>query len=209
MIVETLVVGPYAENAYVVRFPETAEGFLVDPGDEADRIAEVIRRHNLTIRYILNTHAHVDHVLAVEAMKELTQAPFYLHEAEEPNLRSVVERALWSPGPVEPPVVDRYIRGGDTFEVGGQTVRVLDTPGHSPGGVSLVVDNVVFTGDALYAGSIGRIDLPGGSMEVLLESIRSALFALPGETVVYPGHGPATTIAHEREHNPFFRAEAR
>ncbi len=205
MTIETKVVGPYAENAYVAGFPDTGDGFLVDPGDEAERIAGVIERLGLKIRYILNTHAHVDHVLAVDAMKELTGAPFYIHQAEEQVLEGVSGKAVWMEGSFTAPVVDGHMRGGDTFEVGGVTIGVLDTPGHSPGGVSLLVDNVVFTGDALYAGSIGRVDLPGGSMEVLLESIRSRLFTLPDETVVYPGHGPATTITHEKAHNPFFQ----
>ena len=199
-------VGPFAENSYFVADPESKEAIAIDPGDEAPRLLELIERHGLNVRYILNTHAHIDHVGAVEAIKRATGAPFYLHEAELPLLEGLpVQASMFGLTPPEIPEVDNYLKEGDVFRLAGDaiTVEVFDTPGHSPGSVSFRIGEVLIVGDTLFAGSIGRTDLPGGDYETLMRTIRERLLVYPDATPVYPGHGPQTTIGTERGSNPF------
>lgn len=186
-------VGFYKVNCYIVSAESGAEAAVIDPGDEAEAILEVIRARGLRVTAILLTHAHWDHVGAVADVAEATGAPVYLHQAELGALEE------WSPRPV--PGV-RLVADGDRIEAGGLTFEAWHTPGHTPGGVCYRLGGRLFSGDTLFAGSVGRTDFPGGSAEDLARSLRR-LLTLPDETAVHPGHGPATTIGRERLTNPF------
>ena len=206
MILETITVGPFLENCYVIGTEAT--GAIIDPGDEATRIALAVEQTGLEINQILVTHAHIDHVGAVAALAEEYACPVLMHAEAEPMLRQVPTQAMTMGlrfGKV--PTADRYIEDEEILDVGGLRLKSLYTPGHAPGHLALYVEDegVVVSGDTLFAGSVGRTDLFGGSMEVLMRSINERLLTLPNETRVYPGHGPPTTIGDERAHNPFLR----
>jgi hydroxyacylglutathione hydrolase len=208
MILEMLTVGPFQENCYIVGDETTGEGALVDPGDEAARIAIAVEQTNLEISQILITHAHVDHVGAVAALVEEYACPVLMHAEAEPMLRQLPSQAMMMGlrfGKV--PNVDRHIEDGEVIPVGSLELASLYTPGHAPGHLAFYVqsEGIVFSGDALFAGSVGRVDLPGGSMEVLMKSIEERLLTLPDETKVYSGHGPQTTIGNEKAYNPFLQ----
>ncbi len=208
MIIKTLAVGPFAANCYVVGSPETRQGMLIDPGAEDKAILKTVQQTGLTISVIVITHSHMDHVGALRKVQEKTDAQFAVHEAEKGFLFSTPMRMLTSLGvsPVKsPPRPDRLLRDGDSIEVGDLRFEVLHTPGHSSGGICLSGHGVVFSGDTLFNSGIGRTDFPGMSHERLITSIRQKLMVLPDETVVYPGHGPPTTIGDERRGNPFLR----
>ncbi|NIR51825.1 MBL fold metallo-hydrolase [candidate division KSB1 bacterium] len=204
MIIERLEVGVFAENCYVVGCEETLEGVIIDPGDEVPRILDKVRDSNLRIKYILLTHGHLDHVKELNAVKESVSVPVLMHGDDHFLLDNLPAQAaafgLTSSGI---PKVDRYIDEGEKIEFGKIVFRTLHTPGHSPGSVSFVAGGVAFVGDALFAGSIGRTDLPGGDYDLLIESIKTKLFPLGDETVIYSGHGPKTTIGQEKQVNPF------
>jgi hydroxyacylglutathione hydrolase len=205
MMIETLVVGPLAVNCYIVGCETTREAVVIDPGDDANDILAALQQHQLTLKRIINTHAHFDHLGGVQPLKDATGAGFYLHEADLPLVRNYPQQAAYFGLRVGPaPQVDGYLSEGDEILFGNEKLRVLHTPGHSPGGVSFAGNGVVFVGDELFLGSIGRTDLPGGNYEVLINAVRTKLFPLGDDVVVYPGHGPATTIGRERLHNPFF-----
>ncbi len=208
MILETLTVGPFQENCYVIGDEETLEGAVVDPGDEAVRIALAVEQTNLEIGRILITHAHIDHVGAVAALADEYACPVLMHAEAEPMLEQLPTQAMMMGlrfGKV--PSVDHYLEDGQVLEVGGLKLEARYTPGHAPGHLAFYAESeaVVFAGDALFAGSVGRTDLFGGNMEVLMRSINERLMTLPDETQVFPGHGPQTTIADERRHNPFLQ----
>jgi glyoxylase-like metal-dependent hydrolase (beta-lactamase superfamily II) len=208
MILEMLTVGPFQENCYVIGDEETGAGAIVDPGDEAARIALAVEQTRLDIAQILITHTHIDHVGAVAALAEEYSCPVLMHAEAEPMLAQLPTQAMMMGlrfGKV--PTVDRHIEDEETIEVGGLELRSLYTPGHAPGHLAFYVESegLVLSGDALFSGSVGRVDLPGGSMEVLMRSIEERLLTLPDETAVYSGHGPETTIGHERAHNPFLQ----
>jgi hydroxyacylglutathione hydrolase len=208
MILEMLAVGPFQENCYVIGDETTGEGALIDPGDEAVRIALAVEQTNLEIGQIIVTHAHIDHVGAVAALVDEYACPVLMHAEAEPMLRDLPTQAMMMGlrfGKV--PEVDRYIGDEEILEVGGLRLGSLYTPGHAPGHLAFYVEGegLVFAGDALFAGSVGRTDLQGGSMEVLMRSISERLLTLPDETRVLPGHGPETTIGEERAHNPFLQ----
>ena len=209
MILEMLTVGPFQENCYVIGDQESGFGAIVDPGDEAARIALAVEQTNLEIAQILVTHAHIDHVGAVAALAEEYACPVLMHAEAEPMLEQLPTQAIMMGlrfGQV--PTVDRYVGDEEVLEVGGLRLESLYTPGHAPGHLAFYVESegVVLSGDALFAGSVGRTDLFGGNMEVLMRSIRERLLTLPDETRVYSGHGPQTTIGNERAHNPFLQA---
>ena len=198
-------VGPLACNCYVVGDEATRRAIVIDPGGDADDLAEVIAEQRLVITAIVATHAHFDHILAAERLRALTGAPFLLHDADRPLLDWMQESGRLFLG-VElpaPPEVDAPTTEGDRVVAGDVELEIVHTPGHSPGSISLIAPDAVFSGDTLFAGSIGRTDLPGGDTQALLNAVRSKLFALDESLVVYPGHGPATTLADERAHNPF------
>lgn len=210
MIVETRAAPPFFKNGYVAGCEEAREGILIDPGDEVDELLAAAAAHRLAIRYILLTHAHLDHITGVGRARTVLGAPVGLHEADDFLYRGVVQqgRAFGLDVAAQPPV-DFFYDLDATLRFGRHDVRVRHTPGHCPGGVCLDVgregedERTLFVGDTLFAGSIGRTDLPGGDMATLLRSIREVLFAFPDPTVVYSGHGDPTTIGRERRTNPF------
>jgi glyoxylase-like metal-dependent hydrolase (beta-lactamase superfamily II) len=206
MILEALTVGPFQENCYVIGDEATGEGALVDPGDEAARITLAVEQTGLEISRIVITHAHIDHVGAVAALVEEYACPVLMHAEAEPMLQQLPNQAMVMGlrfGKV--PTVDRYIEDEEVLEVGGLKLESLYTPGHAPGHLAFYVESegLVLSGDALFAGSVGRTDLLGGEMDLLMRSINERLLTLPDETRVLPGHGPETTIGDERAHNPF------
>lgn len=207
MLLRALELGPFLANCYIVGSEKTKEGFILDPVAEAQTIMDNIRQLGLTIKLIVATHTHPDHVMALSEIKEETGAPFAMHEAESAGMiASGMARVmgLFMTGSAEPlPKPDMPLKDGDTIKVGDLSFTVLHTPGHSPGGISLYGHGMVFVGDTLFNFSIGRTDFPGCSHQQLIDSINSKLMTLPDETVVYPGHGPQTTIATERQYNPF------
>ena len=208
MILEKLTVGPFQENCYIVGDETSGAGALIDPGDEAARVALAVEQTNLEIERIIITHAHIDHVGAVATLVDEYACPVLMHAEAEPMLKQLPSQAIMMGlrfGKV--PAVDRYIEDEEVLTVGGLSFRALYTPGHAPGHLAFYAEeqNLVFSGDALFAGGVGRVDLPGGSMEVLMRSIEERLLTLPDATAVHSGHGPETTIGEERATNPFLR----
>ncbi len=204
MIIKTLAVGPIMANCFILGCEETLEAAVIDPGDEADRILRALAESNLTVKWILNTHGHFDHVSANKPMKDATGAPILIHAEDAPMLEQLSDSAAnWGLKADNSPAPDRHLNDGDKIRFGRITLGVLHTPGHTRGGVSFHTDGHVFVGDTLFAGSIGRTDFPGGSFETLKHSIQQKLFGLGDEVQVHTGHGPATTIGNERRTNPF------
>jgi hydroxyacylglutathione hydrolase len=210
MIVETRAVEPFFKNGYVLGCEDTREGIVIDPGDEVDALVAAAEHHRLAIKFILLTHAHLDHITGVAAAKRAFGVPIGLHRDDNFLYERVVQQGQMFGLRVEAqPPVDFFYEGEGPIRFGRYAVRVLHTPGHCPGGVCLAVQKdgdrtaVLFVGDTLFAGSIGRTDLPGGDLETLLGSIRNVLFSFPDETVVHSGHGAPTTIGRERQSNPF------
>ncbi|MFO8164604.1 MAG: MBL fold metallo-hydrolase [Thermodesulfobacteriota bacterium] len=186
-----LVVGPYQANCYILGDQQTKTGVVIDPGDEVLRILKEISKNDLKIIYILITHGHIDHIGGSVELKKLTKAPLFIHTLDTPGLN-------FRP--------DGYLYDGQKIHFGSYSISVIHTPGHSPGGVSFYSPGVIFTGDTLFAGSIGRTDFPGGDYNKLIEGVVTKIFPLGDDVRVYPGHGPATTIGRERLTNPFFTA---
>jgi hydroxyacylglutathione hydrolase len=212
MDVRMLTVGQVAENCYVVRRDGADRGLIVDPGEEAKRILHVVDELGLGIDAILVTHTHFDHIGAVAPVAKATGAPVYCPEIEVPVLRDIMSFVPWPGfGPYESYEADETVAGGETLELAGMEVEVLFTPGHSPGHVTYAIrdEAALFSGDVLFQGSVGRVDLPGGDWATLLESIRSLVDAFPEETTVYPGHMGITTLGAERATNPFLAELAR
>jgi glyoxylase-like metal-dependent hydrolase (beta-lactamase superfamily II) len=212
MIVKGLVVGLLQENCYILGCERTRRGVIIDPGDSARTILQVVAQQGLTIEQILLTHAHFDHVLAVEPVQRVTKAPYFLHAADLPILEDVPARvSLWLDTEVDPlPEPDGFLEHGQRIRFGQEELEVRFTPGHAPGHVVFVdhAGHQVFGGDTLFQGSVGRYDLPLADGPTLMRSIRDQLFTLPDDYTVYPGHGPATTIGDERLYNPFVGEDA-
>jgi glyoxylase-like metal-dependent hydrolase (beta-lactamase superfamily II) len=210
--IRTLVSLPFEENTYVVWRPCSAECVVLDPGLDPDQILDCLREEGLTVRAILNTHGHADHIGGNEALKQLApEAPLIIGAGDE-HMLSDADANLSSPFgfAITSPPADRTVKEGDLVEAAGISFRVLDIPGHSPGHVVFVLEGApkqVFGGDVLFRGSIGRYDFPGGDGRLLLDGIRRKLFSLPPDTVVYPGHGPVTTVGNEMRTNPFLAGE--
>lgn len=205
MFIETIVVGPLQENCYVVACEKTKEAVIIDPGAEADRIYDVVGSHDLSLTAILNTHGHPDHVGAVADLVERTSVPFLMHQDDV----FLIEGFDSDPIRVflqtkTPPKPHRFLQDHEILKIGSLTVTVAHTPGHSPGSVCFLVEDVIFSGDTLFANSIGRTDLPGGNQQQLLRSIQERLLSQADNIIVYPGHGHPTTIGHERRFNPFW-----
>lgn len=200
MDIITLPMTPFVTNCFVLR--DAGEALIVDPGDVTPELLEAI--DGFTVRTVVNTHCHCDHCGGNAEILKRTGAELICHKDEVPLLRNLVQQGLMFGVPFDPsPEPDRFIQEGDTVSVGGVSLGVREAPGHSPGHIVLVGDGFVIGGDVLFAGSIGRTDLPGGSYPQLIQSIKTKLLILPDETVVYNGHGPATTIGVERRSNPF------
>ena len=210
MILEMLTVGPFQENCYIIGDEQTGTGALVDPGDEGARIALAVEHTGLDIGQIIISHAHIDHVGAVAALADEYASPVLMHAEAEPMLQQLPTQAMMMGlrfGKL--PTVDHHIEDEEVLDVGGQRLRSLYTPGHAPGHLAFYFEDegLVLSGDALFAGSVGRTDLFGGDMDLLMRSINEKLLALPDETKVLSGHGPETTIGEERAHNPFLGGE--
>ncbi len=200
----TILNGQFAENCYLLAEAGSTDGVIVDPGEESELFLETAARHKITIREIWLTHGHIDHVSGVGAVKQATGAPIFLHPLDRPLYEGLPNQArMFGLSAAAPPPPDRELAHGGTVTLGRTSFAVRHTPGHSPGSVCLVGPGIVLGGDVLFQGSIGRTDLPGGSFERLIQSIREELLVLPDATVVYPGHGPPTTIEAERGGNPF------
>jgi hydroxyacylglutathione hydrolase len=211
LIHEVLPVGWLRCNCSILGDPETREALVLDPGDEVERVLELLRRHSLNVKAIVSTHAHIDHVGGLQKLQQATGAPVLMHGDDLELYRHLDEQAAWL-GVSPPPAarVDQLLREGDTVRWGNYAAGILHTPGHTPGSVSLylpgdLAQGTLLAGDTLFAGSIGRTDLWGGSMPDILRSIHSKLLVLPDQTLVYPGHGPTTTIGEERASNPFLQ----
>jgi glyoxylase-like metal-dependent hydrolase (beta-lactamase superfamily II) len=222
LIHEVLPVGLLQCNCSIMGDSATGDAIVVDPGDEVERILEIIRRHNLKVRAIVSTHTHIDHVGGLATLHKATGAPVMVHEADLPLYANLETQAQWLgvPTPAMMRIRD-FVTEGDTVRWGGFAAHVLHTPGHTPGSISLLVEpggaaaeksdvaddarsaRRLLAGDTLFHGSIGRTDLPGGSFPQIISSIREKLLVLPEDMIVLPGHGDVTTIGFEREHNPF------
>ena len=209
MIVKTLVVGPFASNCFVVGSETTRKGMIIDPGADPQDILKTVSDLDLSIVTIVATHNHIDHVGALRTVKNATKAVYAVHEADAREATPIVFGRMlglmMGSSLRAPPKPDRLLQGGDVIEIGDLKFDVLHTPGHSPGGISLLSDGIVFSGDTLFNLGIGRTDLAGGDYAKLMESIITKLMVLPDSTIVYPGHGPETTIGTERKWNPFLR----
>jgi hydroxyacylglutathione hydrolase len=196
MFLRMYTVGMFGTNCFLVGDVETHEALIIDPGfdrdSEARTILKEIERNNFEVKYIINTHGHIDHISGNASLKEATRAPILIHEHDAPMLSN--------------PLADRKLRDGDLVGAGSVKFRVIHTPGHSKGSIILLGTDAVFSGDTLFAGSIGRFDLPGGSLVELKNSLRTKLLTLPDYVKVYPGHGPVTYIGEERRNNPFLRS---
>jgi glyoxylase-like metal-dependent hydrolase (beta-lactamase superfamily II) len=206
-IVRGIVVGSFQENCWVIGNRRTGEGICVDPGDQPEDILAMARDMGVRIKFVANSHAHIDHVLGVRGIVEATGAKFLLHPGDLGILRGTADMAKRFfnadvPGPPEP---DRELADNDEIDVEGLKLQVLHTPGHTPGSVCFYVDGVVFAGDTLFAGSVGRTDLPGGDMDQEMSSIIDRLLVLPDDTLVLPGHMDQTTIGQERQRNAYVR----
>jgi glyoxylase-like metal-dependent hydrolase (beta-lactamase superfamily II) len=206
--IRTVVSQPFEENTYIVWLPDRSDVLVIDPGLQPDLILEVLRDEALTPALLLNTHGHADHIAGNAALKQaFPQVPLLIGAVETPLLVDAnLNLSAGFGAPLTSPVADRTVREGDVIDAAGMSLEVLDVPGHSPGHVAFLLrttPHIVFGGDVLFRGSIGRYDFPGSNGPLLFESIRTKLFTLPADTVVYPGHGPVTTVGHEKRTNPF------
>ncbi len=203
MLLKSLVVGPLAVNCYIVGDEATREAMVIDPAAEAGVILRSIEELGLKIKSIVLTHGHPDHVAALKEVKEATGAEIAVHTGDAEYHRQQALALLFGLFCPDPPPPDRLLRDGDSLDIGGLHFQVMHTPGHTPGGICLLGHGVLFSGDTLFNYGIGRYDLPGGDYALLMNSLRATLMSLPDETIVYPGHGPKTTIGAERRDNPF------
>lgn len=205
MQIEMIVTGPIQENCYVVMDEETHEAVIVDPGEDAPRIVEAIERIGAKPTAIINTHCHFDHVGAVNALRKKYDVPFYIHPADQPMLERASISAQNFGLSLDQPTVDKFIREGESLKVGNSELSIRFTPGHCPGHIVLIGDGFALVGDVLFAGGVGRYDLPGAHGPTLFHSIKTQLLTLPDDTVVLPGHGPRTSIGRERRTNPYLQ----
>lgn len=205
MIIEILQVGVFQSNCYIIGDEETGKGLIIDPGAEGEKIINKCKEKNLDIEYILLTHGHGDHIGAVVDVKAETGAKVCISRKDEYLIKGETKRLIPILRNIKLFDADMFIDAGDTIKVGTLEVRILDTPGHTPGGLSFKIGNNVFSGDALFRGSVGRTDFEFGSMDQLVEGIRANILTLPGDVVVYPGHGPSTTVEAEKRFNPYVR----
>jgi len=210
MVFKQYEVGNFAVFCYLIGDEEIKEGLFIDPADDVERLIADAKSQGVNrIKYIINTHSHVDHTMGNAEMVKKTGAEIIIHEEDAPFLTRTPSDLLMMFRAKPSPPADIQVKEGDIIRVGKVGLKVIHTPGHSPGGMSLYINGKVFTGDSLFVGSVGRTDFPGSSWEVLEASIRNKLYVLPGDTIVYPGHNygptPSSTILHEKRHNPFIR----
>lgn len=206
MIFETVVVGELGVNCYLLADSQTKEGVVVDPGAEPELILAAVKANGIKVTSILNTHGHFDHIGGNRALAETTGAPLMIHREDEPFFsRAALSAKMYGLMAEDSPAPGGYFADGDIIRFGSHEIRVIHTPGHSPGGSCFYLekDCILISGDSLFAESIGRTDLPGGSQAQLVGAIRAKLLSLPETVKVFPGHGPATTIGHEKKYNPY------
>ena len=206
MIHKIFPVGPLACNCSVVGDEKTHEAMVIDPGDEIEKVLAILQQYNLTVKQIVITHAHIDHIGGAAKLKRLTGAPILLNSNDQMLLKMLDMQASWlGMRPPEDAAIDASVTTGDKLQAGSLAAEVLHTPGHTEGSICLyfAAEKKLIAGDTLFAGSIGRTDLPGGSYKKIMESLHGPVMALPDETIVVPGHGPLTTIGEERDSNPF------
>jgi len=202
--IRSLVVSPFLQNCYLLSCSETKEAMLIDPGGEPERILKVVEAEGLKLKWIMATHTHVDHVSAVAALQESLDLPFYMHKQEEMILDSLVlSQQFYGYGDQKMPKITGFFTQGDRFSLGELDYGIIETPGHTPGGVCFDFGKSLFVGDTLFQGSIGRTDLPGGNYNMLMSSIKNKLWALDDDVTVFSGHGEPTTIGVEKTTNPF------
>jgi glyoxylase-like metal-dependent hydrolase (beta-lactamase superfamily II) len=209
LLIEQDAVEPFFKNGYLLACRKTRQGIYIDPGDEASLLLPKVKKHNIQLTAIVNTHAHIDHISGVSLVKETWDVPIYLHPEDEPlydNLSTQAQRFGLEYPPAPP--LDHQLQEGEDLQVGNLTLKVYHTPGHSPGSVCLEVEDHVFCGDVIFAGNIGRTDLWGGSYEILMDSIQRTVIPLGEDRILHPGHGPETTMGQELKTNPFLRAES-
>jgi len=204
LIIKELVVGPLMANCFICGCSKTKEAVVIDPGGDADTILLSLADAKLKVKYIINTHGHFDHVSANGKMKDATGADILIHPLDAPMLEKLSSNAAFFGVSVEnSPPCDQTLEEDDTVSFGDITLKVIHTPGHTPGGISLYTNGIVFVGDTLFAGSIGRTDFPGGDFNTLISSIKTKLFNMEDDIRVFSGHGPETSIGVEKRHNPF------
>lgn len=207
MIQKALLVGLLEVNCYILGDEETKEAVVIDPGGDENEILEALKYHGLQLKTIIDTHGHFDHVDANQPLKEATGASIAIHEADAAMLAKPSAEAMFFTGNrLRLSTADILLKEGDILSFGNYRLKVLHTPGHTPGGISLVMEGntLVYVGDLLFQGSIGRTDFPGGSFEDLINAVKTKIFTLGDNYTVYPGHGPVTTVGQERKYNPFF-----
>lgn len=206
MLIETLVVGMIQANCFLVADKATKKAIIIDPGGDAPVIVRRVNDLGLDVVAVIATHGHFDHVEGLAGVKEKISAPIMVHPEDIPLIKGMRSQgALFGISVAQAPPPDRLLNDGDEIPFGNLTAKILHTPGHSPGSVSVLVGNDIFVGDLLFAGSIGRTDLMGGDYDTLINSVVKRIFTLPAETVVHPGHGPDTKVGIEKRTNPFFR----
>lgn len=204
MILDSLPTGPLQVNCYLLGCEATGLAAVIDPGGDVGQILTLLEKHQLQLQMVINTHGHFDHIGGNKQLIEATGAELLLHEADSPLLSRAAEHAsAFGLRAEQSPAPQRLLTGGERLQLGELLIDVIHTPGHSPGGICLHVEDQLIVGDTLFAGSIGRTDLPGGDHQLLIDSIRDKLLGLPDATVAHPGHGPATSIGQEKRYNPF------
>ncbi|HBG49643.1 MAG TPA: MBL fold metallo-hydrolase [Cyanobacteria bacterium UBA9971] len=210
MILKHFTAGELETNNYLVICEETREAALIDAGGNYEKTAKFLKENNANLKYILHTHGHFDHVQGDWELQKNFDVKILIHKDDEPLVKSLKQQLMiFGMKSAEAPKIDGFLEDGQIIEVGNLKLKVIHTPGHTQGGVCFLIDKVLFAGDTLFAESVGRTDLPGGSYEALGNSIKNKLFTLDENIIVYPGHGPSTTIGHEKQNNPYFGAEAK
>lgn len=206
MILEKLIVSSVETNCYIIGCERTLEGTVIDPGEDKEEILRVVKKHNLDIKYIINTHAHIDHIAANKHIKDATGAKICMHEDDIKMLSDSslnLSYKLYPSQKLSFPEVDITLKDGDEIKMGDIKLSILHTPGHTPGCISIVTDRCIFTGDTLFLGSIGSTDFPLSSEKKLIDSIKRKIFKLPDDFIIYPGHGSSSTIGREKSENPY------
>lgn len=203
---QRIILGGLATNCYILGCPKTKEALVIDPAEESSTLFKLIKDYDFKLKYIINTHGHADHIGGNKILKEKYSAKLLIHILDKDMLVDTKKNFSYYTGlPVQSPAADDYLKDGMSLSLGSRTLLIIHTPGHSPGSVSIKLDDMIFTGDTLFKGSIGRTDLPGGSMTDIINSIKEKLLVFNSSCTVYPGHGPATTLHQELKNNPFLK----